>query len=415
MSDTMVDSVIEGLDSYCNVLEENNPLLLSFNERIENLCTNDKLSRELADTYIADNKRLITTVFQPAYKKTGDELLLLKSCDGSPQVGLSHYPNGKQYYELLVSQILGEDMNIPALKSVFSTKLIADMQELNCLVASNPEYFVNLFTTRQPNDPLVQYEADECLKILKEMITEEFPDTGLQYPYEVKQVSSAMQSSTNPAYYFTPPIDDPKQNIIYVNSQYTQKGINLFTTLAHEGFPGHMYQSISSALHYKNSGIHSLSGIAHFGGYTEGYATYVEFNSYQYAKEVAKKLTSDDQYSLYYDYLSYNRSICLNLYSILDIMIHYEGAGIEEIRPYLAKIGIKQDADIQEIYNYIVMEPGTYITYFGGYLKILECKNLAKDCLEDHYTDKKFHTILLNTGPMNFEEIRKAIRSHDYY
>ena len=206
-------------------------------------------------------------------------------------------------------------------------------------------------------------------------------------------------------------IDDPSQNVIYINSQYTKNGISLFTTLAHEGYPGHMFQSVSTAITYKNDGITPLSGIAHFGGFTEGYATYVEFLSYDYAKEAAANIANEDNYALYYDYLSYNRSICLNLYSILDIMIHYEGAGIEEIRPYLAKIGIKQDADIQTIYDYIVMEPGTYITYFGGYLKILECKNLAKDCMGKTYSDKAFHDLLLRMGPMNFEEIKKAIRS----
>ena len=56
------------------------------------------------------------------------------------------------------------------------------------------------------------------------------------------------------------------------------------------------------------------------------------------------------------------------------------------------------------------MEPGTYITYYGGYLKILECRNLAMECWGDAYSDKKFHQILLEAGPQSFENIKKLIR-----
>ena len=91
-------------------------------------------------------------------------------------------------------------------------------------------------------------------------------------------------------------------------------------------------------------------------------------------------------------------------------MIHYENATPAEIRPYLYKIGITRDEDIQTIYDYIVMEPGTYITYYGGYLKILECKNLAKESWGDAYTDKAFHQMLLEVGPQSFENLKKYIR-----
>ena len=176
----------------------------------------------------------------------------------------------------------------------------------------------------------------------------------------------------------------------------------------------HLYQAVTSASSLTSANLPSLSGISYFGGYTEGYATYVEFLSYDYAKKAAKELTGNDSASLYYDYLYYNRRICLNLYSILDIMIHYDNATPADIRPYLYKIGITQEEDIQTIYHYIVMEPGTYITYFGGYLKILECRNLAMDCWGDQYSNQAFHKLLLELGPLDFESLKKEIRQSGY-
>jgi uncharacterized protein (DUF885 family) len=411
MSDNQADIVISSLDHFAALTEEEQPLLVTFSTRLLPLVQSGLVTEEEYTYYIEENQRIISTVLMPAYQKTGDALTLLKSGEKTEQCGLGSYENGRQYYELLVASVLGEDVSIPALKNAFTRQLMTDFAELNTLLEANASYFIPLINSQTPSDPLYSLDPETCIEILKEKIAADFPASDENdYPYTLKDVSSAMEAYTNPAYYFTPPIDDPSQNVIYINRSQTPEGITLFTTLAHEGFPGHLYQSVSSAKSLSDANLPSLSGIAYFGGYTEGYATYVEFLSYDYAKEAAAELAGNDDASLYYDYLYYNRSISLNLYSILDILIHYENATVADIRPYLAKIGITQEDDILTIYRYIVSEPATYITYYGGYLKILECKNLAKELWGENYTDMQFHTLLLEMGPQSFESIRKGIR-----
>lgn len=415
MSDAMADEVIASLDHFCGLEESENPFLTTFETRLNVLFQSGGISEEEYRHYIDENLRLISTVLLPAYEQTGDCLTLLKTGERTEQRGLSAYENGAQYYELLVSSLLGEDINIPALKNAFSHQLMSDFTELNTLLESNPEYFVALMGNEAAADPLVSLSPEQCIEILKKEIPNDFLFRGEKYyPYSLKDVSPAMENYTNPAYYFTPPIDNIEKNVIYINRSQTPEGISLFTTLAHEGFPGHLYQAVTSASSLTSANLPSLSGISYFGGYTEGYATYVEFLSYDYAKKAAKELTGNDSASLYYDYLYYNRRICLNLYSILDIMIHYDNATPADIRPYLYKIGITQEEDIQTIYHYIVMEPGTYITYFGGYLKILECRNLAMDCRGDQYSNQAFHKLLLELGPLDFESLKKEIRQSGY-
>ena len=52
--------------------------------------------------------------------------------------------------------------------------------------------------------------------------------------------------------------------------------IRLFTTLAHEGYPGHLYQTT----YYANTNPDPLRNLLNFSGYVEGWATYAEMCSY---------------------------------------------------------------------------------------------------------------------------------------
>ena len=284
--------------------------------------------------------------------------------------------------------------------------------ELNALLQSHTDYFIDIMGKENQYDPLLSLSPEECVRMLQQLMGEDFGTLNRNdYPYEIKSVDSMMESYTNPAYYFTPPADDTTHNVIYINHAQTPEGLSLFTTLAHEGFPGHLYQSVTCAHALSSYSLPSLSGITYYGGYLEGYATYIEFLSYDYAKQAAARLSLNDQSSYYYDYLMYQRRICLNLFSILDIMIHYEGAGCDDIAPFLRRIGITDEQNIANIYNYIATEPATYVKYFGGYLKILECKNLAKDVWGDHYNDQAFHATLLKYGPVDFFSLKNAIKA----
>ena len=54
-----------------------------------------------------------------------------------------------------------------------------------------------------------------------------------------------MKEYLSPAFYLTPPMDTGTPNVIYINPAASYQGLELFTTLAHEGFPGHLYQTVT--------------------------------------------------------------------------------------------------------------------------------------------------------------------------
>ena len=91
---------------------------------------------------------------------------------------------------------------------------------------------------------------------------------------DIKYISKSLSASSAPAFYLTPPMDAFDKNVIYINPDSSLEGAALFTTLAHEGFPGHLYQTVYA----RESGIadrqNPLRGILDYPGYCEGWAVF---------------------------------------------------------------------------------------------------------------------------------------------
>lgn len=122
------------------------------------------------------------------------------------------------------------------------------------------------------------------------------------------------------------PIDDYSHNSIYINETTDTTNISYFTTLAHEGFPGHLYQTVMTY----ESGIEPVRSILNYSGFVEGWATYVEFQSYHYAG------LDDDVATI----LELNQDATLSLYASTDIGIHYEGWTLEDTKKFWNNYGI---------------------------------------------------------------------------
>ena len=58
----------------------------------------------------------------------------------------------------------------------------------------------------------------------------------------MRYVDKSLEEHLSPAFYLIPPIDDYKSNVVYINNSQVDNN-RLFTTLAHEGYPGHLYQT----------------------------------------------------------------------------------------------------------------------------------------------------------------------------
>ncbi len=258
--------------------------------------------------------------------------------------------------------------------------------------------------------------VEDILTFLQEDMKEDFPSLLSGSPdqsknplkrqlpavsCDIKYISKSLSASSAPAFYLTPPMDAFDKNVIYINPDSSLEGAALFTTLAHEGFPGHLYQTVYT----RESGIadrkNPLRGILDYPGYCEGWALYVELGSYDYAA---------NYYAIDTDIQKTARSLELCLCALLDLHIHYYGLTLPQTQSLLAGFGIPADS-AENIYSYIEQEPANYLKYYLSYLEILSLKQDAEALWKEEYSDYRFHRFYLDAGPSDFSSLQEKLQN----
>jgi len=379
MSDKMAEQVIEQCKAFRD-MGENNYLYSTFAERV---WTVTSLSDKQKSDYIQKNARMMKAYVLPAYDNLICTIEKLKG-SGKNEQGLCYLPKGKDYYEQVVEASTGSTRSVEEIRDMTRRQMTEDLEAME-RVMQNSEREVNAAIPQNP----VSILQDLQTKILTSF--PELPDTT----YEVKYVPKAMQEHLSPAFYMIPAIDAYNENVIYVNEAQIGNTMALFTTLAHEGYPGHLYQTV----YFANTNPDPIRTILNFGGYVEGWATYAEMCSYYLAP------LTKDQATL----LQKNSSIVLGLYTLADIGIHYDGWSREDAIAFYKKYGIGDEDNINRIYDLILGSPGNYLKYYVGYVEFLELK---KDWVKEYgsqASQKEFHKAVLDVGPAPFKVVEKYI------
>lgn len=407
MPDASADKVIE----QCAILMEPEKLAsgqhfleITFAERLEKLLSQGLITETEAAAWQSENVRLLTTTVAPAYDRLADELTLLKG-SGNDMQGLSCYDGGQEYYRAHLRMATGSYHKVSEIKAMLAKDFEKNYTALIALLQEYPALSDSLSSDDTAFPALT---PEEMLSELRAMIGEDFPAIQEEsVTCTVKYVDDCLKPYSAPAFYLTPPIDDMEENTIYINDLFTSGGLSLFTTLAHEGYPGHLYQTVYSGHYLQKTGTVPLRQVLYYGGYIEGWAMYVELSSYDYAIRLTKEMHPETE-SLY-QAEKLNRQIQLCLYSLLDILIHDEGASYERIAAILSAIGFTSEESIRAVYEYIVEEPCNYLKYYLGYLEIEALKKQAETAWDDSYTLYRFHTFLLNNGPADFRTLSRLL------
>lgn len=385
MPDFMAQDVIEQCQTFIDDID-NNYLIETFNTALDEL---DWLSAEKKAVYIEKNLEYIKNDVVNAYTLVIDGLTDLIDT-GTNTAGLCYYDTGRQYYAYLVKNATGSSKSVRTLQQMTEEYIKNSLQEIYSLMIIDPALVDNLDTFS-----FSVSEPSEILEHLKENIKTDFPalpDTVC----EIHSVHTSLEESLSPAFFLVPPLDDTYNNVIYINNYY--KNRNLFTTLAHEGYPGHLYQNVYTA----SQKLPLIRSVLSFPGYTEGWATYVEYYSYNLDSLDANLAHT----------LALNDSSTLGLYAYLDMGIHYDGWLYEDVLEYLNIFGFRDEEAIREIYETIVENPAEYLSYFIGYLEILELREMAQAALKDDFSMKDFHTFLLKIGPAPYNIISEYMNKY---
>lgn len=384
MSDEACLKVIEG----CEVFTEHpddNFLIDTFSNRLNAM---DGLTDTQKNAYLKQHSKVLSDHVIPAYSQMIKGLTMLLG-RGHNNWGLCNFPEGKAYYEAVVSADTGCDDSVEDLFSQIAKARREDLTFCQNLLEKNPK-----LASQSPKPDAALKEENAMLSRLQKEILTDFPAPP-QTEVEICHVDPALSEYLAPAFYITAPIDDISHNRIYINDAKNDTDIYYFTTLAHEGYPGHLYQTICTSSY----GAPEVRSLLNYPGYTEGWATYTEMQAFYYAG------LDPDLASL----LQHNQAATLSLYATADIGIHYFGWEKEKNAAFWSEYGVDDTATVKRITDLILEEPGNYLKYYVGYLKFRQMREQL--ALENKsFSVSAFHEAILRTGPSPFSVLEETVR-----
>lgn len=384
MSDEACLKVIEG----CEVFTEHpddNFLIDTFSNRLNAM---DGLTDTQKNAYLKQHSKVLSDHVIPAYRQMIKGLTMLLG-RGHNNWGLCNFPEGKAYYEAVVSADTGCDDSVEDLFSQIAKARREDLMFCQNLLEKNPK-----LASQSPKPDAALKEENAMISRLQKEILTDFPAPP-QTDVEICHVDPALSEYLAPAFYITAPIDDISHNRIYINDAKNNTDIYYFTTLAHEGYPGHLYQTICTSSY----GAPEVLSLLNYPGYTEGWATYTEMQAFYYAG------LDPDLASL----LQHNQAATLSLYATADIGIHYFGWEKEKNAAFWSEYGVDDTATVKRITDLILEEPGNYLKYYVGYLKFRQMREQL--ALENKsFSVSAFHEAILRTGPSPFSVLEETVR-----
>lgn len=390
--DFVISNTIDQIDHFLSASEDNNLLIETFETKLENV---PDLSHDQKQTYSNNNRSLVRQIVLPAFASLKESLE--KYLDSNTEKErLCQYENGRSYYSLLLSANVGTSMTPEECIQALENQLQETVTDIAALTRKNPDLYTD-YLSAQPT-------LTDAQKILTELEN----DTYIDFPeppevsYVLKSVPDALSSTSASAFYLLPPIDQENANRIYINESRVNKQ-DLFSTLAHEGYPGHLYQTN----YFLNTDPAPLRFMLRCDGYDEGWGTYAQLYSYHYLEfENTDQETTKLLQQLYRD----NDILSLSLSSLSDLYVNYENYTLEDLSAYLSDYGIEEE-NAQTIYEYVIENPTTYLSYSIGWYELENLKNNMKETLKNDFDIRNFHEAVLSCGSCSFSLLEEEVSS----
>ena len=383
MTDEAVGYLAESIVRFTSKVNDNE-LIVDFNNEIKKFDLDENLKNE----YIKRNEDLIINKIIPSYLKVQSELEGLKG-SRSHEGGIYHFKNGKDYYNALIKSKASNSKTLEEQLKQIEKGIVNEFSFLASLSQTNPEAFDSDFSSVKFSD------AESIVKFNIENMNKHYPK-GPDVNYEISYLDPTVADESTLAYYLTPTIDDISRNIIKVNPNSGQEHIKLYTTVSHEGFPGHLYQ-ITYFLSTNPNPIRSV--VSHI-GYTEGWAMYTETKA-----TYDLDLTEGEAFV-------YNLDIKLNYYlsAAVDIGVNGLGWTLEDTKEWLSKYNFGEFAT--SLYEQALMFPAMLVPYGMGLLQMDNLRNYAESKLSDKFDEIEFNKVLLDNGDRPFELVKEDVNEY---
>ena len=392
LSDSSIDYNLDFIDSYVSKVDDNS-LILSFNSKLDSI---DFINEETKAKYKEDSTNTVKSEVIPAFNKVKDELKKYIGKGSNEDLALCNIdPN---YAELTF------------MLNTSSNKSINEIYQITCDALD--DLIANFNTAAYDEDAVNEYykiseskkygafglEDKETLDYLREHLSVKFPELK-EAEYTVSRLDSSSASDNTVAYYVSPPLDNLSLNVIRTNPNAMGYDIVYdYVVLAHEGFPGHLYQNI----YFQMTNPNRFRATQSFIGYTEGYASYVELEALDFAGLKNKHTADIYRYFYMAEYL---------IDSIVDMGVNYYGWSMDDLKQYLKDEDLNEEA-ATSLYEMAIDRPGVLDRYGVGYAMIHDLKQNAQKELGDAFNEIDFNRLLIEHGELPFCIVKESIDSY---
>lgn len=358
----------------------------------------DFLSPAEKQTYHQKNEEAVTQHLLPAYAYLISSLREFPGRTGAP--GLAGRMNGREFYELLL-RYQGFDETPEELMHYLEEQVDSCLAEIESLVMEIEDVeALQAFLADPEAVPLVDADTPEgILEYLEAGMRSEFPvlETG---EVDVVLTPEVLRNPEVVAYYVLMPLDqNPAQaKDVYINDEKTGAD---YSTLAHEGFPGHLYQDVYAALQDRSPVRRLLE--RGYTGATEGWGVYSEYLAADWVQDLDPVIARVAALSDQTDRL---------IMAWADIGVNYLGWTAAELAGNIEDTYGVAFEDAEELTNILAAMPATWVSYGVGGAKLIELRRQAEEALGDAFDPVAYHRAVLDVLPSDFSQIEAVVEAY---
>ena len=383
------NSYEEAAVSFDNLVKQKDDCFLyeSFEERLDNI---KGLSSSDRERLIKENEKAMKDYVFPEFEECARRMRALKG-SGGVDAGLCQYRGGDAYYEFLTRKMTNSNATVKQSMNALDKEIQAAFDDMIAITTANFGAYTNFLTHK-----FSKGDINDNLDYLRDAVKNDFPDIP-SHDYYIMDVPEVFEENFSPAAYLGFHLDNYNANVMIVNNSAVDDDFGI--TVAHEGYPGHMFQSLYTRGHTD----HPYMYLGESTGYLEGWATYVEYYSIKYYDDSGDA----DVCKL----AKYNSSLSLLMSTRVDYGIHVENWSLNDCLDYFNGFGFGlTEDDFSKFYTLIVTDPGYYAKYGMGYYWTQK----TMDDMHAKYpnaSDKEIHTAYLDSLTGTFEQINKNMDS----
>lgn len=381
LTDAMLKATEDAIEKFVDK-KDDNELIKIFDENIDAF---DGLSAEEKEAYKKKNREIVLNAYIPSYEKVAEELQKLKG-SRKADYNVSSLDGGSEYYAALARYKTSIDADVETILDICTQYIEKSVDELYDIMQNHSEV----------TEETLDFDSAEDVLSYLEGHLDAFPALDKVY-YNVQYLDPSVANDSIVAYYLSPPVDDMRDNVIKINGDNVSDVLDLYTTLAHEGFPGHLYQTN----YYIQQQPSLLRTQLTMMGYQEGWGMFAEGQ--------ALHVSGLSEYASEYQKINIELNYVLS--AAVDLGVNGLGWSTKDVSKYLDRLDLNSSI-AKDLYDFATLQPGTILPYGVGIAMFELLEKKAKNALGNDFDQKAFNEVLLNDGNRPFEVVEDDVNAY---